>query len=426
MEYQLEKGEGGLCRLRCSFSAAEVLAAWKKAAMPFSASFRMAGFRPGKAPLEVLERQFGHQIAEEATCALVEKAVNEALEREGVMPVSGFTYSGENASRGQAFSFGVDFCVLLDAELPELEKFSPSEEPVVADAVQEELFLRDMLGRLGKKVPVTEGRPQDFDVVEAEVTGRIDGHVLPGMNTGVCRMRLTPNAPGEKVPDLDPVVRGLNVGETGTGTTVCPDNYPDPSLRGRDIELTVTLRGVERTELPALTEESARQLGFSDVKALKAAAREQALAMAAGHARSERRAALMAALESREDFEAPSALIDRCRRDAMRLSRQYLSPQYESSDSLKKSLALMKEEADVTARKKARARALLLAWARREGIDVSGAELDRVLSARAARRNMDVSAYRRSLAPGGDVFELRAAMLEERALDALLKKVSGI
>lgn len=127
--------------------------------------------------------------------------------------------------------------------------------------------------------------------------------------------------------------------------------------------------------------------------------------------------------ENLQDFEAPAALTEKCRREAMRLSRQYLSPQYASSESLKESLARMREEAEDKARRKARVRALLLGWARKEGIDVSEEELGRVLAGRAARQNMDVISYRRSLALGGEVFELRAAMLEERALDALLKKV---
>ena len=422
MEYQLDRGADGRCRLNCTFSAAEVLTAWKKAAAPFSASFRMAGFRPGKAPLEVLERQFGRQIAEEATSALVEKAVDEALRKEGVLPVTGFTYGGGNAARGVPFSFSVEFCILPETELLPLDAFSVKESAPVADPVQEELFLRDILGRLGKKVPVTEGHPQDFDIVDAEVTGKIDGYVLPGMNTGPCRMRLTPPRPGERVPDLDPIVRGLGVGETGTGTTVCPDNYPDPSLRGRDIELTVTVRGVEREELPPVTEETAQKLGFRNVDALKASAREQALALSARHVRAEARAALVAELESL-NVDVPAALTERCRRDAMRLSRQYLSPQYASSESLKESLARMKEEAEEKAVRKARVRVLLLGWALREGLDVAREELDRVLAVRAARQNMDVESYRRSLALGGDVFEIRAAMLEERALDELLKKV---
>ena len=423
MEYHVEKGADGECRLSCFFSAAEVTAEWKKVAAPFASSFRMAGFRPGKAPLEVLERQFGRQISEESTDALVERGVRKALSGEGLLPVTAFTWEGEGAMRGQDFRFSVSFGVLVEGDVPDFSALSLEEKTPEADADEDAAALHDMLSRIAGKVPVKEGRPQDGDIVQAEVTGRIDGRILPGMNTGPCRMRLMPLRPGEKAPDLDPVVRSLNVGETGTGTTVCPDNYPDPSLRGRDIELTVTLRAVEREVLPPLTEETARRLGFRSVEALKAGAHELALERSRARLHMEAKRDLASRLEAWEAFEAPACLVEHCRREALRRSRQYLQRRYDSPDRLKEILALMKQEAEETGRKKAVKRALLLGWARREGIDVPEAELQKVLAGRAAAQNTDAASFARRLARTGEVYEMRAAMLEERALEALLSRV---
>ena len=423
MEYHLEKGEGGACRLSCVFSADEVGAEWKKAAAPFASSFRMAGFRPGKAPLEVLERQFGGRISEEAADALIGRGVRKALAAEGLLPVTSFVYEGGNALRGREFRFSVSFGYLPEGEEPDFSSLSVKEKVPAADAEQDAAALRDMLGRIAERVPVQEGRPQDGDIVQAEVTGRMDGRILPGMNTGPCRMRLMPLRPGEKAPDLDPVVRSLNVGETGAGTTVCPDNYPDPSLRGRDIELTVSLRAVEREILPPLTEETARRLGFGGVEALKAAAHGLALERSRARARMEAKRELAALLEAWEGVEPPAVLVEHGRREALRRSRQYLQSRYDSPDRLKEILAIMKEEAEQAARKKAVRRTLLLLWARGEGLDIREAELDKVLAGRAAAQKSDPASYRSSLVRGGEEYEIRAAMLEERALEALLSRV---
>ena len=423
MEYQVEVKEGGLRALSCTFTASEVLAEWKKAASVFGASFRMAGFRPGHAPLEVLERQFFRQISETVTDALVSRGVEDVLARESLCPVSGIDYEGEDAVRGKAFRFRADCCVLEDGEIPDLESLHIREEAPQADPVQESLFLRDMLGRASDRTFVTEGRPLDGDVVEVEVTGKMDGRELPGMKTGSCRMRLMPPRPGEKVPDLDPIVRKLCVGETGSGTTPCPENYPDPSMRGRDIELVVTLRGIEREKLPELTDQLARDLGFRDAATVRAAAHARALEMDRLHKLSEGRRELRLRLEGWEGFDAPSALVRHCQREAMRRSRQYLRSQFESTDALKNALSIMKKEAEEKACGQARARALLLGWAKLKGMDVSAEEWKRVIDGRAARRNRNVEEYRRSLARTGELFELRAAMLEEQALNELMKRV---
>lgn len=423
MEYKLDKKGGGLCRLEIAFPAQEVFAAWKKAAQPFGASFRMAGFRPGKAPLEILEKRFSQQISDAATDALVSRGIDEALAKESLVPAAGVRYEGESAGRGRDFHFSVEFCVLEERELPDLEAIRIREEEPQADPVQESLFVRDILGRAAERVSVTEGQPQDGDIVQVEVTGKMDGRTVTGMNTGSCRMRLMPVKPGEKAPDLDPIVRGLRIGETGTGTTPCPDNYPDPSMRGRDIELVVTLRGIEREVLPALTDDVARQLGFRDAGSLGASAHARALEMDRLHKYSEAKKTLLNRLENMEGFEAPQALVQQCQREELRHSRRYLQQQFDSVDKLKETLAVMKSEAGEAARRKARARALLLAWADRNGMTVPDGEFARVIAARAARRNMDAESYRHALARTGELFELRAAMLEERALNELMKRV---
>lgn len=423
MEYQLDSEDGGLRRLKITFSSQEVLAEWKKAALPFGGAFRMAGFRPGKAPLEILEKRFFQQISDTATDALVSRGIDRALAEESLEPAAGLRYEGDNARRGQDFVFSVEFCVLEEGKVPDLEAIHVLEEAPQADPVQESLFMRDILGRAAERVTVTEGHPQDGDIVQIEVTGKMDGRVVAGMNTGSCRMRLMPPRPGEKTPDLDPVVRSLLVGETGTGTTVCPDNYPDPSMRGRDIDLVVTLKGIERETLPVLTDDVAKKLGFRDAGALSASAHARALEMDRVHKYSEGKKVLQNRLENMEGFEAPRALVQQCQREALHRSRQYLQHQFDSVDKLKETLAVMKSEAGETARGKARARALLLGWARVMGIRVPEEEYERVLAVRAARKNMDVENYRQGLARTGELFELRAAMLEERALNELMKKV---
>ena len=128
MEYKLEVEDGGLRRLSFTCPAGEVLSAWKKAAQPFAASFRMAGFRPGKAPLEVVEKRFYQQISDAATDALVEAAVDDALRREALVPAAGLVYEGGNAVRGREFCFRMECCVLENGDVPDLSSIHIKEE----------------------------------------------------------------------------------------------------------------------------------------------------------------------------------------------------------------------------------------------------------------------------------------------------------
>ena len=424
MEYSLEKGERGFCRLACSFTEAEVQSAWKKAAIHFGSSVAMPGFRKGKVPAAVLEKQFGQQMVDYATDKLVKQALEHAFAREGIEPASGLDYEGGTAERGKAFAFTVDFCVLPEYECPDLTALPVEIAEPVADPVQEELFLREMLSRGANKVQVTEGTPQDGDVISADVIGRVDGRPVPGL-AGPCRMRLMPPVEGERVPDLDPIVRGLRIGETGVGSTPCPDNYPEPSLRGRTIELSATLRSIERDELPELCDVTARKLGFRNVEAMKFRAREQAMDMDRLHKRSQALQGIQNMLGEWQGFDAPELMVKQCQRDLLRRSTQYLQGQQESGPDFVASMAQMRAEAAVAAVRRARARALLLAWARQTGVELPRKELDAVLRGRAARQNKHPEEYLLSVARTGESFEIQAAMHEEKALYALFDAIKA-
>ena len=418
MNYHMTKGEQGFCRLECSFSEADVQSAWKKAGIRFGSSVAMPGFRQGKVPLAVLEKQFGQQMADFATDKLVSRAVEHVFAKEGLSPVTALVYEGGLAERGKAFSFSVEFCVLPEGDCPDLTIIPVEVAEPVADHVQEGLFLREILARGANRVQVTEGTPQDGDIISADVIGRVDGRAVPGLE-GPCRMRLMPPVEGEKVPDLDPIVRSLRIGETGVGTTPCPDNYPEPSLRGRTIELSATLRSIEREELPELTDVTARKLGFRNVEAMKFRAHEQALDMDRLHKRSQALQAIQATLEQWPGFDAPELMIKQCQDETFRRSTHYLKKQSGYEEAYKDSMAQMKAEADAYGVRRARCRALLLAWARKNGVEVPKNEFDAVLRGRAARQNKHPDDYLLGVCRTGEAHDLHAAMLEEKALYAL-------
>ena len=417
MECRIERDDSGQCRAIGMVPEAEVLAEWKKAAQRFASAVQIPGFRRGKAPLAALEKQFGAQIAELVTDTLVRRALEQVFEREGVTPVTGFEYEGGLAQRGQSLSFEAAFGILPEFELPDLASIAVDKAEAEADPVQEELFLREMLSRGAEKVNVAEGRPQDGDLVMADVEGRVDGAPVPGL-CGPVRMRLVAPVPGEKEPELVPIIRSLSVGETGTGSTPCPPDFPDHAMRGRTIEIIVTLRGIERDMLPVLSDESARKLGFRSAEAIRLRAHEQAQDMARLHKRSRSLEGMQALLELWPGFDAPDAMVKQCSREAISRAAQQMQ-QFAAQGGMPSSLEQMEKDASENGTRKARCRTLLLGWARANDVELPESEADAVLRGRAARRQMSLEEYLTSTARSGESYAVRAAMLEQKALYAL-------
>lgn len=417
MECRIERGEQGQCRAFCTFTEAEVLSAWKKAAQRFAAALNMPGFRPGKAPISVLEKQFGSEIAEAAADRLTARALEQAFRHEGIVPVTGLEYEGPLAQRGQGLSCEVSFGLLPEFDLPALASIALDKSEAEVDPVQEELFLREMLSRGAQTVSVTDGTPLDGDLVMADVEGRVDGNPVPGL-CGPVRMRLVAPVPGEKEPALVPIIRALHVGETGTGSTPCPPDFPDHAMRGHDIAISVTLRGIERDSLPELNDENARKLGFRNAEAMRLRAHEQAQDMARLHKRSRALDGMRAMLEMWPNFDAPEAMVKQCTREAISRATQQMQ-QFAVQGGMPSSLEQMEKDASENGERKARCRTLLLGWAQANGVELPQGELDAVLRGRAARRQMSLDEYLVSTARSGERYAIRAAMLEEKALYAL-------
>ncbi|WP_446423724.1 trigger factor [Mailhella sp.] len=417
MESRIERDGHGQCRAIGMIPEAEVLVEWKKAAQRFASAVQIPGFRRGKAPLTALEKQFGAEIAELVTDTLVQRALSQAFEREGVTPITGFEYEGGLAQRGQGLNFEASFGVLPEFDQPDLASIAVDKAEAVADPVQEELFLREMLARGAEKVNVTEGTPQDGDLVMADVEGRVDGAPVPGL-CGPVRMRLVASVPGEKEPELVPIIRSLHVGETGTGSTLCPPDFPDHAMRGRVIEIIVTLRGIERDLLPELSDESAGRLGFRSAEAMRMRAHEQAQDMARLHKRSRSLEGMQAMLELWPGFDAPEAMVKQCTREAISRAAQQMQ-QFAAQGGMPSSLEQMEKDASDNGARKARCRTLLLGWARANGVELPESEVDAVLRGRAARRQMSLEEYLVSTGRSGETYAVRAAMLEQKALYAL-------
>ena len=88
----------------------------ERAARKLSQQFRIPGFRPGKAPRQIVENYFGRErLLEEATDDLIQKSFQDALKQEKIVPVG--RPQLENVEQ-QPFRYRVNVPVEPTVELP--------------------------------------------------------------------------------------------------------------------------------------------------------------------------------------------------------------------------------------------------------------------------------------------------------------------
>lgn len=426
MERIIEKRTPVSVFVELSYTAEEVKNAFDRAARNIAKGMRLPGFRVGKIPASVIKRRFAARVAADATEILADENLMEVLKKEDVRPLTPTQYRGALAVDGQPFSFRTSFDILPEIDLPDVEQLSVTVgDPSPSDEMLNAMLIQ-ALRREAELVDVQDRTPQDNDFLTVDVRGTIDGKVLPGMNSKDFRLQLLPVQPGGKVPEMDPLVRGLHLGETAHGTMPCPENYPDPTVRGREVKLEVTLHRIQQEILPPLTDETAKKLGFSSFDALKQEVWQQAFSARMRQLQREAKHTLMEEELEKRDFPLPEGLVSRFFREHQRESEHYLRKQGADDEAVRETLTHMRQEAMAYARKKAKGYTFLLALAEREGIRVSGKEAEDAVRAMTAGTGQKYDDIRKTVWKSGMITAMQERMIADKALEYLFAKARKV
>ena len=77
-----------------------------------SRKVKVAGFRPGKVPLKIMQRMYGNQVRYEAVSELMEHSLRDALVQEKLNPLGGPKIEPKPLEEGQAFEYSATFEVI--------------------------------------------------------------------------------------------------------------------------------------------------------------------------------------------------------------------------------------------------------------------------------------------------------------------------
>ena len=432
MEHSIEVVSPVARKISVTVPAAGVNAVLDSTVRGFGANLSLDGFRKGKVPARVIERRFPEEIVSRATETLVNGQVSEILEKEGLNPISRIEFDSGDArqvERAQSFSFTFSFEVLPDSiELPEdmsalsVDVEAPELKPEEVESIT--MRIRKTMATLDE---VTENRlPQDGDVVLVDVEGTVDGKPAPGMSARNFLMQLRAPKEGDKPADVETVVRTLHAGEEGEGSMVASEDHPDPSLRGRTVQLKVKLHKISREVLPDLNDEFAKKVGFEDIGKLRQAILDQAMNNKLREIRSKGQQKLLDSLLDAQDFPLPPVLVEKHLNEYLAEARDYLTQQGLDQNAVADTLKNMKDEGSVQARMQAKAQAFLMALAFRENIRVTQQEADRHILQIAQETKQDFAKLREAIWQNGMIHDIQERLMAAKALDMLYAKAKKI
>jgi trigger factor len=295
-------------RMEVAVPAMAVATAVEQRLKEISRTARLKGFRPGKAPLPVVRKQFGEQVRAEVVGDLMRSSLAEALTQQKLIPAAGPRIEPLVVAPGSDLKFAATFEVM-----PEIHVKSPAsiavERPSSAVA---ESDIDAMLESMRRQRPVftaVERPARETDRVTVDYTGRIGGEPFEG---GEGRDVAIVIGSRQSRPELEEGLKGAVAGESRTIAVTFPAELPNKTLAGNAAELALSVKSVEEQSLPVIDEEFCRGFGVEEggVEALRAEVRKSMERELADVIRNRVRTQVLDALYAENPIDVPRALVE--------------------------------------------------------------------------------------------------------------------
>ena len=273
-----------------------------------SRTARLKGFRPGKAPLTVVRKQFGEQVRAEVVGDLMRTTLAEAINQEKLTPAAGPRIEPITIAPGSDLRYAAVFEVLPEITVQPVENIE-IERPV---ATVTEADVDAMIENMRAQRPtynVVERPAQATDQVTIDYEGRIDGELVKEAEGHDVSFIV---GSGRVLNELDEAVKGAKAGDVRTATVNFPAEHAVAALAGKTVEFRLTVKKVEERILPQVDEEFCKAYGVQSggVEALREEVRSSMTREMENVIRNRLRQQVMDALYRNNTFEVPRALIE--------------------------------------------------------------------------------------------------------------------
>jgi trigger factor len=223
------------------------------------------GFRPGKAPRQVIRRRFHKEVTDQVRGQILLASLEQLAEDHDVAPLSppNLDPTRLEIPREGPFIYEFDVEVRPQFDLPNYKglKLKRPIKTFTPDDVEREE--RRFLSRYGQLVPKEAGDVQIEDYITADITTKLDGHVLGTMKEATLRVDAQVAFKDCVASQFGTQVAGAKAGEVREVDIQLSDAVANPALRGIAAKAFVEIKDVKQIRLPELTEDFLRQFGVT-------------------------------------------------------------------------------------------------------------------------------------------------------------------
>lgn len=378
---------------------------------------RLPGFRPGKAPLSMIQSRFEGEIRHEVLELLLPQAFRNRVQKEELKVVGTPDISDLKFEPGQPIRFKAEFEVAPEFELGDYRGIAVKyEEPTVTDDEVEKRL--DGMRENKAEYPNLDPRPvEDGDYVLVHLKS------LSGLAEPIDQDVQIQVGGEETLPAFNDALIGASPEETKQVDIAYPEDYGQERLAGKTVQFELMPKFVRRKELPALDDEFARDLGdYQTLDELKDAIRKTIFHEKQYLAQQAAKEELIDKLVTSSDFPVPEAYVDKQIENQVRMQIRDLAGRGVDPNTIKLDWEKVKESQRDKAARNVRASLLLERISERESIHATKEEVDRELQRIARQEREAVPVTRARLEKEGTLGRIADHIRTEKTLHFLFEQ----
>lgn len=269
---------------------------------------KMAGFRAGKVPMDVVKKNHGAQVLSEITESVISNSLAKAFTEKDIRP-AGQPHMGPEAGLpelGKDYTFTVTFEIYPEVTLPDFSKIKVTKEMAKPD----EKMVNDLLDRLaGSRMSFSEkkGAAADGDRVIIDAEGFVGEDAFEGGNLKSFQVVL---GAGQMIPGFEDGLKDKKAGDKFDLTVTFPAEYHSKDLAGKDAVFKTEVLRVEASEKPEFNDDFAKGFGEETMDGLKKRIEEQLTTDLEAASTQKMKRELFDAMEKGHEFNVPEGMIE--------------------------------------------------------------------------------------------------------------------
>lgn len=411
--------------VRVEVEAEKVNEAFDSVVREFRREARLPGFRPGKAPVEMVLRQFGKEIEDETKRKLINESYKQAIEEQKLDVVGQPDVEEIEFGRGQPLKFVATVETAPEFELPEYKGIPVKRE---ARTVTEEDVDRAIEALRQPKTEFKKvQRPlQTGDIAVVNYRGTCEGK--PITELAPTAQGLTQKqgfwveiGAGKFIPGFDEQLLGAQAGEKRTVNVDFPADFVTPQLAGKKGVYEVEVAEVREKVLPPIDENFAKAYGAESLEKLREGVRRDLENELKYKQEREVRNQVITSLLNRVNFELPESAVARETRNVVYDLVQENARRGVSRQAIEQHKDRIYNAATQSAKERVKIQFLLQKIAEKEDIKVSQDEILGRAMRLAATYQIPAQKFIKDLQQRNGLIEIYDQIMNEKVLELLEK-----